>query len=600
MLTSPVEEIKSRLDVVQVLGTYLKLQKAGANWRALCPFHSEKSPSFFVNPARQVWRCFGCGLHGDVFNFIMQIDGVEFGDALRTLAQKAGVELQKATPFIAKLHTEKKRLSEVVELAAKFFEKQLMSSKTGQEALVYLKKRGITQESIEKWRLGYAPESKSSLLDFLRGRGYSESEISKAGLLARSDADVFDRFRSRIMFPIQDINSHVIGFGGRIFGEKAQDKDLAKYLNTSNTPLYDKSRVLYGLDRAKIAIRQQDTALIVEGYMDEILVSQAGSENVVAVSGTALTIFHLQILKRYTENLLLSFDMDLGGDTATRRGIDLAIGEGFNVKVVMMEEGKDPADIVAEGGELWKNAVENAKSIFDFYFQTALARFDAKSPEGKKEIAHLILPLIKKVPNKIEQAHWVARLAKELRVKEDDVLGELKKLPEEMARPIVLEDSRTQSKQEPRTRKEMIEERVFVLIFQDPKLLPLIDDSAISVFSLSGQELLEAIRKNPELDFQTFGNMLSQEHVEFLGQMALEAGKEDWEKESEEKNIQAELIQCITYLRHMHLRGALEDIALAIREAEGEKDAEKLKGLLGKFQELSKDLHFSNYSNGKK
>ncbi|MBI1984523.1 MAG: DNA primase [Candidatus Wildermuthbacteria bacterium] len=588
MLFSPVEEIKSRLEITAVLASYIKLQKAGANWRALCPFHSEKTPSFFVSPARQVWRCFGCSAHGDVFNFVMQIEGLEFGDALRQLAQKAGVELQKASPLAARIHTEKKRLSEVAELAAKFFEKQL-SSKAGLEAKEYLKKRGLTEESIVKWRLGYAPESASALFDFLKSKGYQESDIARAGLLVRSGSEVYDRFRSRIIFPILDMNSHVAGFGGRIFGQKAKEKEIAKYLNTSNTPLYDKSRILYGLDQAKLAIRQQDKALLVEGYMDEILVSQAGSENAVAVSGTALTIFHLKVLKRYTENLLLSFDMDLGGDTATRRGIDLAIGEGFNVKVVVMEQGKDPADVVAENPQVWKNAVENAKSIFDFYFQTAFEKFDRKSPEGKKEIAQLILPLIKRIPNKIEQSHWVARLAKDLQVKEEHVEAELKKLPEEEQRPVLFSQDQAPLKGEPRTRKQMLEERVFVLLCKNPALLEKIDDKKIVLFFIESQEILEAFRKNKEMDFAKFDQMLSQEHSEFLRQMALQASVEDWEKEGEDAD--SEFKQCMSHLEQIHIRSELDNISQAIKEAEEEKNAEKLKSLVSQFQELSKSLH---------
>jgi DNA primase len=477
MLTSPIEEIKERLDILDVVASYLKLQKAGANHRALCPFHSEKTPSFFVSPSRQMWRCFGCGVGGSIFDFVMQIEGIEFGDALRLLAQKAGIELKPRDPSFARIQTERKRLSELVEVATQFFEKQL-SSTTGEEVKTYLLKRGLQEETVKKWRLGYAPETERALLDFLLERGYSLEEVGRAGLLARTDERVFDRFRSRIIFPICDLNSQVTGFGGRIFGEKAENKELAKYLNTSNTPLYDKSRILYGLDKAKLAIRKQDSAILVEGYMDTILASQAGSENVVAVSGTALTPFQLKTLKRYSENLILSFDMDLGGETATRRGIDLAIGEGFNVKIVVMREGQDPADVVSENPATWQNLLESAKSLFDFSFLSALSRFDKTSAEGKKAIAKMLLPFIKRIPNAIEQSHWIHRLAEELEIKEELVQEELKKVKEEAVYVPFERDQGVIPSRET-TRKDMLEERVFTLLFRNPSLLSVISEDCM-------------------------------------------------------------------------------------------------------------------------
>ena len=257
-MDSSIQEIKDRLDIVDVISGYLKLTKTGANYRAVCPFHSENKPSFFVSPTRQLWRCFGCNLGGDIFAFIQQIEGIEFGDALRLLAQKAGVKLQRQDPQI---QTQRKKSYELLEFATKFFEQQMHEGKNGQKAKQYLLDRGITEESLKKWRVGFAPALWNSLGDFLQKKSFSVGEIKRAGLLLESEkGKVYDRFRARIIFPIFDLNSQVVGFGGRFFGSsREEEKETAKYLNIPNTLLYNKSKILYGLDKAKVAIRKKDS-----------------------------------------------------------------------------------------------------------------------------------------------------------------------------------------------------------------------------------------------------------------------------------------------------------------------------------------------------
>ena len=535
-----------------------------------------------------MWRCFGCGVGGSIFDFVMQIEGIEFGDALRLLAQKAGIELAPRDASFTRIQTERKRLSELVEAATQFFEKQL-SSTTGEEVKTYLLKRGLQEESIGKWRIGYAPETERSLLDFLLQRGYSLEEAGRAGLQVRTEEGVFDRFRSRIIFPICDLNSQVAGFGGRIFGEKAENKELAKYLNTSNTILYDKSRILYGFDKAKLAIRQQDSAILVEGYMDTILASQAGNLNVVAVSGTALTPFHLKMLKRYSENLILSFDMDLGGETATRRGIDLAIGEGFNVKIVVMDEGKDPADVVCKNPAQWQEVIQKALSLFDFSFFFVLSRFDKTTAEGKKAIAKALLPLIKRIPNRIEQSVWIHRLAEELEIKEELVEEELKKVKEE-AVYVPFERDQGAIPRQDSTRKDMLEERVFTLMFRNPSLLSAISEDCMPYFSLQGKEILAGMQKNPELAFQAFGTIFTQEIMEFLSYLAMRAEVEQWE-EGEEENLSQELQSCLLHLKRIAIKEQIDELTKNIKSAETESNAPKLHELLEQFHTLSKSLH---------
>ena len=582
MLNSPIDEIKSRLDIVEVVGSYIKLQKAGINYRALCPFHSEKKPSFFVSPARQTWHCFGgCSEGGNIFKFIMKIEGVEFGDALRILAQKAGVELKKQPP---ELKTERQRIYEISELATQFFERQLEAGSGGKEAKKYLLTRGISEDSIKKWHLGYAPDTWQGLSDFLVSKGYQKEEIEKAGLAIKNETgNFYDRFRGRIIFPIFDLNSQIIGFGGRVFGEKGE-KEVAKYVNTPNTLLYDKSRVLYGLNNAKMAIRKKGQCILVEGYVDVIMSHQAGVENVVATSGTALTSFQLAILKRYSENLITAFDMDVAGDSATKRGIDLAQTQGFEIKVITMPEGKDPADIVLEKSEEWEKLVNRACSILDFYFQSAFSHFDKKSPEGKKEISQILLPVLKRIPNKIIQAHWIQKLARELEVKEEDVETELKKVLSTAFGREIMEEKPLMIKSG--GRKEILEEKIVSLVFKTPENLALVDKNSFACLSPQFQKVLTYLKENPKADL----NKLPQEfkdNSEFSSLLNCLLLKSEVE---EEDNPKREMEICLKEMRIFQLRNKLAEFSKEIKEAEEKKDFKKVDSLAEQFNKMAQKI----------
>jgi len=599
---SPIDEIKERLDIVQVIGNYIKLEKAGANYRAFCPFHSEKKPSFFVSPARQIWHCFGgCSEGGDIFKFVMKIEGVEFGDALRILAQKAGIELKRQTPEYKKWQTERNRLYEICELTTKFFEKQLKESRAGKEAKKYLLERGINEESLKKWRIGYAPDVWQGLSDFLSSRGYQKEEIEKAGLgLSSEQGSFYDRFRGRIIFPVFDLNSQVVGFGGRVFKEKDK-KEIAKYVNTPNTLLYDKSRILYGLDKAKGEIRKRDCCILVEGYTDVIMVSQAGNANVVATSGTALTPWQLKILKRYSENLLTAFDMDVAGDTATKRGIDLVQTRGFNIKVITMPRGSDPADIVFKKPREWEKLVEGAKSILDFYFKTTFSLSDPKTPEGKREISKILLPVIKRIPNKIEQAFWIQELAKKLEVKEESIEEELKKTKDSSFLYFGPEGEEMEkenlSQTEKKSRKELLEEQILTFILKSPENLDLIVEKEISFFSSQTLQILTYFKKSKDFPalssslanpkkIKVLQKDLSPEFIDLINYLSLKAEVEEFDL----KELKEEFKKCLKEIKILEIKNKLSQFSLDIKKAEEEKDSPKIKKLLGEFDSCSKSL----------
>ncbi|MCD6550037.1 DNA primase [bacterium] len=589
-----IEEIKSRLDIVEVISGYIKLQKCGVNYRARCPFHSEKKASFFVSPRLQIFKCFGCGVSGDLFKFIMMIEGIEFGDALKLLAQKAGVTLK---PFKPELKTERQRLLEICELSCRFFKKQLRASKTGQAVRQYLHSRKINDDSIEKWRLGYAPDQPRALTDFLLSNGYKIEEIKKAGLVTQSETGYFDRFRSRVIFPIFDMHSQVIGFGGRIFGARAE-KEIAKYINTPATLLYDKSKVLYGLDKAKVGVRRQNFCILVEGYTDCIMAHQAGFENTVAVSGTALTAWHLKIIKRYTDNLVTAFDMDLAGNSATKRGIDLAQSLDFNIKVITMPKDKDPADVIAHNSALWERLVKEAKSILDFYFESTFLKFDRNTAEGKREISKVLLPVIKRIPNKIVQSHWVQKLAQELKVETKDIEEEMEKVKldsfdrEESSNN---GDENQINSDSQKDRKERLEERMISLILQKPQLHKIIKEQDLAFFNNKTAEIISKIKElfKEEKDFDhiqekitLLQNDIPSKDFEYIASLVLqseirEEGKIDFAKEA---------LFCLKEIRKSSIREKLSEVAHQIKIAEQEKDHQRIEELMKQFNQFAQKL----------
>lgn len=376
------------------------------------------------------------------------------------------------------------------------------------------------------------------------------------------------------MFPIFDLSSQVVGFTGRIFNKK---EEIAKYLNTPNTLLYDKSRILYGLDKAKLAIRKKDRCILTEGQTDVIMSHQAGIENAVATSGTALTAYQLFILKRYTENLITAFDMDMAGDSATKKGIDLAQMKGFNIRIIVMPKDLDPADVAAKNPEDWKNLTKKSKSILEFYFDTTFACFDFRTPEGKKEIARILLPIIKRIPNRIEQSHWLQQLAKKIEVKEEDVEIELKKLSSASSQVREKEIQEKIPETSHKTRRERLEQRILSLVLKSPKNVFLLDKEYLPFFSAQTREILKNFEKDPRF----FEKQDAPEDLkDFLNELCFQAEIE------EGTDLKKEIQTCCLEIKTMQIKNKLEGISQKIKKAEKENNKEEVGSLTQEFNAL--------------
>ncbi len=424
MSAGTTDEIKARLNIVELIGSYVQLTKSGVHWKACCPFHQERTPSFMVNEEKNMWHCFGCGKGGDVFAFVMEIEGLEFKEALRMLAERAGVELPEYNSGAAKENKEEKdRIFDLLELATKFYEKQLWDGPGKGKILEYLRGRGLSDESIKTFRLGYAPDGWRHMLEFLVDKGYRLDEIEHAGMAIKKEGGngQYDRFRDRIMFPILDIFGRVIGYSARV--APGGDESQAKYINTPETAVYHKSRALYGLYLAKQAMKQAGGAVIVEGNMDVIAMHQAGIGNTVAVSGTALTDEQLTLMKRYGNDLKLFFDMDGAGQKAARKSAEAALEKEMSVTLVAIPSGKDAADMGKESPEKLRESVAASVPAPRYFLDAVLALHDRTTPEGKRKIVDEYAGFLAVVKNPIERAHWIKELAREIGTEERIVIG---------------------------------------------------------------------------------------------------------------------------------------------------------------------------------
>jgi DNA primase len=613
-MLSSSEEIKNKLDIKDVIGQYVKLQKAGANYRALCPFHKEKTPSFFVSPSRQIWHCFGCGEGGDIFSFLMKIENIEFKEALKILAQKAGVKLAYENPQV---RSEKQKLIDINKEAAIFFEENLWKKK---EIVDYLIKRGFKQETIKEFHLGWAPDEWRSLSDFLIKKGFKPEDIVASGLaISKLETteisnklqvtsyklqDIYDRFRSRIMFPIEDYSQNIVGFTGRIFQGKTPLKTIrdiekiGKYVNSPQTLIFDKSKILYGLSRSKNYLRSQESTILVEGQTDFLAAWQSGIKNIVATSGTALTVYQLKILKRYNDTLVLGFDMDEAGEKAAERSIELALSKEFNVKILRLPQGKDLADyLVNEGNkESIKDLTNQAEAIMDFYFARAKNAGDETNIDGKKAIASYLLPKIKKLNNVLDRSFWINKLSRFINIPEQALEDELNRLSKEVNSEDITDQNESLYQfpaSQLQSRIDGIAERIISFLIKMPSLKKEVSEYE-EYFPENFQKIFEVIKNislKKDLSIENLKKVnLPENLINQINQLALRADYETELLERFQVSIDEEFKKELRELKKECIKKRLEQVEKEIQVAEKNKNKKMLEDLITKFNELSKKL----------
>lgn len=573
MSSSSVDQIKERLGIVDVVSSYLTLEKAGSNLKAKCPFHNEKTPSFFVSPSRNTFYCFGCGVKGDIFSFVEQFEGLDFKGALKVLSERAGVPLAFENQSV---RDERTRLYELLVEATSYYGRSLKNNKKVQ---AYLVLRGLTPETTLKFQIGYARSQWNALYDHLIGKGYSEKEIEKAGLIKLSESNsesgmkthkqrYYDRFRGRVMFPIADSSGRVIAFSGRLFPE---GDESAKYINSPETVLFSKSKVLYGYDKAKHTIRKANFSIVVEGQMDLLMSHQAGFPNTVALSGTALTIDQVKALKRLSSNIVLAYDADQAGVVSSGRSAELALSAGMDVKVATIPSGVDPADLARKGAKHLRDAVRTSKHIVDFYLDK-LAEEKKDDRAYGRAVVERVLPFVGRIESKIDQAHFVGKVAQRLSISEDIVWEELAKIPGHRQKDQETENVPLRAPET--TRKDIVEQKLLgIILWQEGESKPAVSTKDIrkKMKKVMGGELYNKLMDTKDG---------AKEEILFMAEVGY----------ADTKEFKQDVKQLLFYLEKEYLKEHFEQVLKELRVAEQEDNKKVIEEKLRQCKEISKQM----------
>jgi DNA primase len=583
-----VNQIRDKIDLVSFIQEVVPLKKTGKNFKGLCPFHNEKTPSFMVSPEKQVWHCFGCNAGGDIYTFLMQYERIDFPEALRILAKRAGIELVQ-TNYDSGFASKKERLYSINSLAAEYYHYLLTKHAVGEKARSYLKERGLNDRIIETFQLGFAPSIGNGLSRYLlEKKKYEKEELIDAGLAFNRGRDVVDFFRGRIMFPLIDHRDNVVGFSGRILDNT---NSTAKYINTRETLVYHKGEHFYGLNVTKEFIRKTGQAILVEGEFDVISSFQEGITNVVGVKGTALTEQQINLIGRYAQKISICFDQDSAGQEAIRRSLPLIESKGLRVTVIVLQDGKDPDEAVRKNPAGFKMAIRKDMGVYDYLFEQARARFDATTIEGKKEIADELLPVISEITNAIIKEHYLRKLSSLLNTSYESIAKELEKKQKRTS--ILPQIPRVQPK---RSREEILEEYLISLILQsgDPQLaLEKANAILVDVFpkEKACQKLLDILTNyfqyNEIFDSRKFEQLLPQE-LHFIYNKSILFPLPSF---SSPQKYLHEIEKVSRELRDLSLREKLRILGEQISKYEKEGKSEEVESLRSEYAHLLSLLH---------
>ena len=580
-----IAEIKAKLPTLEVVGETVALKRAGTVYKGLCPFHAEKTPSFIVTPERESWHCFGCGKHGDIFTFLRERDGLEFREALQRLAEKAGVELSERT---AREDQRRRRLREALEAAIAWYREVLLQAHQAEGARAYLAERGFSEATLDRFTIGYAPNTWEALSKRLRSKGFSDQEMTDAGLASASTrGGVYDRFRGRIIIPIRDASGRAIGLGGRIM----PGAEGPKYLNSPATALFDKSRTLYAIDLAKGAIRREKLAVIVEGYTDVMAAHQAGFENVVASLGTALTAGQVELANRYADGVALAYDVDLAGEAATQRGlVEELQGVVSKVRVIRIPAGKDPDEYIRTDPDGWRAAVASAEELLPYFMERAASEVDLRQAQGRSAYTRRMLDLLRRIPDRVERDSYVPQLSRLAGIDERILRDELVRGPAPM--PVRPPPDRPPAEGEPQLGP--LEREALTILLLNPTLAAeLGEDEELPIRDEAGRELVHAWRaavragevKGTDLEAWVGGLDAATGALArgLLASARVRGVRPDSETDREALRV------TLLRLRVADVEARLSDLQALIRATAEDDDTNDIRGLERQFQELTRE-----------